>query len=196
MSIRNLNNRPIGQIFESYFIKYSLFHNLYEQILTTFKCTPKVLWSKHKVKLYKKMVEKLEKTDITLKKAIETLKANDIRWVHSTFVNIRGILQDMVLPAREYLNGSTFNEGIGFDGSSVRGFKSIEESDMIFMPDPKTLAIMPWVTDEKQKSATILVSMKSTEEKNHQLLIREATWRKESWKKPKQWGTRAFSLLN
>lgn len=78
----------------------------------------------------------MEKTDIT-KKAIETLKANNIRWVHSTFIDVRGILQDMVLPAREYLNGSAFNEGIGFDGSSVRGFKSIEESDMIFMPDPK-----------------------------------------------------------
>jgi glutamine synthetase len=97
----------------------------------------------------------MEKTE-TSKKAIETLKANNIRWVHSTFVDVRGILQDMVLPSREYLNGSAFNEGIGFDGSSVRGFKSIEESDMIFMPDPKTLAVMPWVTDEKQKSAIIL----------------------------------------
>ena len=65
-------------------------------------------------------------------------------------------LQDMVLPAREYINGAAFTEGIGFDGSSVRGFKSIEESDMIFMPDAKTLSIMPWVTDEAQKSAIIL----------------------------------------
>ena len=90
------------------------------------------------------------------KKAIETLKTNNIRWVHSAFVDVRGILQDMVLPAREYLSGAAFTEGIGFDGSSVRGFKSIEESDMIFMPDAKTLAIMPWVTEEGQKSAIIL----------------------------------------
>ena len=62
----------------------------------------------------------------------------------------------MVLPARDYLSGEAFTAGIGFDGSSVRGFKSIEESDMIYMPDPKTLSIMPWVTDEKQKSAIIL----------------------------------------
>ncbi len=77
--------------------------------------------------------------DEQMKKAIETLKTNNIRWVHSAFVDVRGILQDMVLPAREYLNGAAFTEGIGFDGSSVRGFKSIEESDMIFMPDAKTL---------------------------------------------------------
>ena len=79
----------------------------------------------------------------SIKKAIETLKTNKIRWVHSAFVDVRGILQDMVLPAREYLSSAAFTEGIGFDGSSVRGFKSIEESDMIFMPDAKTLAIMP-----------------------------------------------------
>ena len=72
------------------------------------------------------------------------------------FVDVRGILQDMVLPAREYVSGAAFTEGIGFDGSSVRGFKSIEESDMIFMPDAKTLCVMPWETDEKQKSAIIL----------------------------------------
>ena len=94
--------------------------------------------------------------DETIRKAIETLKTNKIRWVHSAFVDVRGILQDMVLPAREYVSGGAFTEGIGFDGSSVRGFKSIEESDMIFMPDAKTLAIMPWVTDEAQKSAIIL----------------------------------------
>ena len=94
--------------------------------------------------------------DEQVKKAMETLKANNIRWVHSAFVDVRGILQDMVLPAREYLSGTAFTEGVGFDGSSVRGFKSIEESDMIFMPDAKTLSIMPWVTDEAQKSAIVL----------------------------------------
>jgi glutamine synthetase len=89
--------------------------------------------------------------DGQIKKAIETLKANNIRWVHSAFVDVRGILQDMVLPAREYLRSAAFTEGVGFDGSSVRGFKSIEESDMIFMPDAKTLVIMPWVTENYKK---------------------------------------------
>jgi glutamine synthetase, type I len=98
------------------------------------------------------MVDKVD----SVKKAVDTLKSNDIKWVHSAFVDIRGILQDMVLPAREYLSGNAFTAGIGFDGSSVRGFKSIEESDMIFMPDAKTLSIMPWETDPVQKSAIVL----------------------------------------
>ena len=90
------------------------------------------------------------------KKAIDTLKKNKVRWVHSAFVDIRGLMQDMIVPARDYTEGNAFTAGIGFDGSSVRGFKSIEESDMILMPDPDTLAILPWAAEENQKSAIIL----------------------------------------
>lgn len=96
------------------------------------------------------------KEDETLKKAIESLKGNKVRWVHSTFVDLRGLMQDMVIPAREYTDGTAFTSGLGFDGSSVRGFKSIDESDMILMPDPRTLAMIPWTSDENQKSAIVI----------------------------------------
>ncbi|RLI45113.1 glutamine synthetase, partial [Candidatus Bathyarchaeota archaeon] len=75
-----------------------------------------------------------------VKKAVEILKKNKIRWIHSTFVDIRGLMQDVVVPARKYIEGDAFLSGIGFDGSSIRGFKPIEESDMILKPDPETLA--------------------------------------------------------
>ncbi|MCX8171402.1 MAG: glutamine synthetase beta-grasp domain-containing protein, partial [Candidatus Bathyarchaeota archaeon] len=91
--------------------------------------------------------------DESIKAAIETLKVNGVRWVHAAFVDIRGLMQDMVVPAREFIDGDAFKTGLGFDGSAVRGFKSIEESDMVLMPDPKTLAILPWTNDENQKSA-------------------------------------------
>ncbi|MCD6530250.1 type I glutamate--ammonia ligase [Candidatus Bathyarchaeota archaeon] len=91
-----------------------------------------------------------------MEKAITILKENKVRWVHSTFVDIRGLMQDVVIPAREYVSGDAFRNGIGFDGSSIRGFKSIEESDMILKPDPDTLAVIPWTTDEIQKSAIII----------------------------------------
>jgi len=71
-------------------------------------------------------------------------------------VDIRGLMQDMVIPARDYIDGSAFASGLGFDGSSIRGFKSIESSDMIFMADPRTLAIIPWNSEECQKSAIVL----------------------------------------
>jgi len=88
--------------------------------------------------------------------AKESLKKNKIRWVHTAFVDIRGLMQDVVIPAKQYTEGQVLTAGIGFDGSSVRGFKTIEESDMILKPDPETLAIIPWTTDEKQRSAIIL----------------------------------------
>jgi len=88
--------------------------------------------------------------------AKESLKKNKIRWVHTAFVDLRGLMQDVVIPAKQYTEGQALTAGIGFDGSSVRGFKTIEESDMILKPDPSTLAIIPWTTDEKQKSAIIL----------------------------------------
>src|SRR3972149_4559437 len=91
-----------------------------------------------------------------VKKAIETLKTNKVRWIHSAFIDMRGLMQDMVIPVRDYIDGSAFTSGLGFDGSSIRGFKSIEESDMIFMPDAKTIAMIPWTSDEYQKSAIIL----------------------------------------
>ena len=51
--------------------------------------------------------------DEALERAIESLKKHKIRWVHSTFVDIRGLMQDVVMPAREFINGSAFKAGIG-----------------------------------------------------------------------------------
>ena len=91
-----------------------------------------------------------------VKKAIEILEKNRVRWVHSTFVDIRGLMQDVVVPARAYVEGDAFTHGIGFDGSSVRGFKPIDESDMVLKPDPETLAIIPWTQDDAQRSAIVI----------------------------------------
>lgn len=101
-------------------------------------------------------MERSDFIDESMRRAIETLKVNRVRWVHAAFVDIRGLMQDMVIPAREFIDGDAFRSGLGFDGSAVRGFKSIEESDMVLMPDPKTLAILPWMEDESQKSAIII----------------------------------------
>ena len=91
-----------------------------------------------------------------LREVISSLKENGVRWVHTTFVDIRGLMHDVVIPAKRFTEGTAFDTGIGFDGSSVRGFKSIVESDMVLTPDPETLKVIPWIADEKQKSAIIL----------------------------------------
>jgi glutamine synthetase len=79
----------------------------------------------------------------------------EVENVHCFFSDIRGILQSFTIPVREFTEGDAYETGIGFDGSSIRGFKSIEESDMIWMPDKPTMRIIPWINDPMQKSALI-----------------------------------------
>ncbi len=88
-----------------------------------------------------------------MEEAKKVLKDNNIKQVLCAFSDVRGILQMFSIPAREFIEGSVFENGIGFDGSSVRGFKSIEMSDMVWMPDTSTIKIIPWIEDPIQKTA-------------------------------------------
>ncbi len=80
------------------------------------------------------------------------LKENGVKQVLCAFSDLRGYLMTFSIPAREFIEGNAF-EGIGFDGSSIRGFKSIEQSDMLWIADPKTIRVVPWISDPTQKSA-------------------------------------------
>jgi glutamine synthetase len=59
------------------------------------------------------------------------------------FVDVPGLWQHFSIPVRE-LTEELFEEGIGFDGSSIRGFQTIDESDMLLMPDPATAVMDPF----------------------------------------------------
>ncbi|MEM3031261.1 MAG: type I glutamate--ammonia ligase [Candidatus Micrarchaeia archaeon] len=68
----------------------------------------------------------------------------NIRWVDLQFVDVAGFLHHITIPAHQ-LDAEAFAEGIGkLDGSSVRGFKKISESDMVVVPDADTYARIPW----------------------------------------------------
>ena len=58
------------------------------------------------------------------------------------FTDLPGIWQHFTIPVRD-LTEELFEEGIGFDGSSIRGFKMIHESDMLLVPDPATAFMDP-----------------------------------------------------
>lgn len=79
----------------------------------------------------------------TPKSAIEMAKKAGARIVDIKFVDTFGTWQHFSMPISE-LNEEIFSEGIGFDGSSIRGWKSIESSDMLAMPDPATAIIDPF----------------------------------------------------
>jgi glutamine synthetase len=59
------------------------------------------------------------------------------------FCDLPGLMQHFSSPAHE-LTSDAFEEGLGFDGSSIRGFQEIQESDMILVPDPNTVVIDPF----------------------------------------------------
>ncbi len=59
------------------------------------------------------------------------------------FCDLPGLMQHFAAPAHE-LSEEGFAEGYGFDGSSIRGFQEIQESDMLLMPDPDTCVVDPF----------------------------------------------------
>ncbi len=75
-------------------------------------------------------------------RAIETIRKNEVEFIHLWFTDVLGFLKTFVITADEL--DTAMNEGMGFDGSSIQGFARIQESDMIAMPDPTTLQILPW----------------------------------------------------
>jgi len=68
--------------------------------------------------------------------------AADVKIIDFKFIDLPGTWQHTSIPAVK-LDADSFVEGIGFDGSSIRGFQEIHESDMLLMPDPTTAFIDP-----------------------------------------------------
>ncbi len=79
---------------------------------------------------------------ITPKDVVKLVKDNNVKMIDFKFVDLPGIWQHYSIPAHR-LNEALFEDGIGFDGSSIRGFAQIQESDMLVFPDPETAFIDP-----------------------------------------------------
>ena len=71
------------------------------------------------------------------------VQKNKIQVIDFKFNDLPGLWQHFSVPAQELLGDGIWNDGIGFDGSSIRGFQKIQESDMILMPDPTTAVLDP-----------------------------------------------------
>lgn len=76
------------------------------------------------------------------KDVIQKAKESGVKIVDLRFVDLPGTWQHFSIPVQEMTEG-LFSEGIGFDGSSIRGFQHINESDMLLMPDAGTAFIDP-----------------------------------------------------
>ncbi len=80
---------------------------------------------------------------MTPKEAIEMARENEVRVVDLRFMDFPGLWQHFTVPISE-LEESSFEDGFGFDGSSIRGWQPIHASDMLVIPDAATAKIDPF----------------------------------------------------
>ncbi len=76
-------------------------------------------------------------------KVLKLIKEKNIRYVDFRFADVRGVQQHITYPAA-MVDESTFEDGKMFDGSSISGWKGINESDMVLMPDASTAVVDPF----------------------------------------------------
>ena len=74
---------------------------------------------------------------------LKLAKEKDVRIVDLRFMDLPGLWQHFSVPAHQ-LTEASFQEGFSFDGSSIRGFQAINESDMMVIPDPEAMFLDPF----------------------------------------------------
>ncbi len=80
---------------------------------------------------------------MTPKEVLDFAKKNKVMLVDLKFIDFPGIWQHFSVPFSE-IDEKTFSDGLGFDGSSIRGWQAIHASDMLIVPDPNTAILDPF----------------------------------------------------
>jgi glutamine synthetase len=80
---------------------------------------------------------------MTPKEVMDLIKQKDVKYVDFRFMDLPGIWQHTTSPVK-FFDEDVFKDGKGFDGSSIRGFQAINESDMLLIPDPNSAFIDPF----------------------------------------------------
>jgi glutamine synthetase len=81
---------------------------------------------------------------MTAKELLKVVKEQEIRLIDIRFCDFLGTWQHTTIPSHQFTE-DFFEEGLGFDGSSIRGWQAINNSDMILIPDPATAFIDPFM---------------------------------------------------
>jgi glutamine synthetase len=84
---------------------------------------------------------------MTADKILKTLEDDKYKFVDLRFCDTMGKEQHVTLPIAA-VDEDLFEEGKMFDGSSISGWKGINESDMVLMPDPETAVKDPFANDK------------------------------------------------
>lgn len=79
-------------------------------------------------------------------KVLQLIKDNDVKFIDMRFTDTKGKEQHVTLPAK-LADDEFFDDGKMFDGSSIAGWKGINDSDMVLMPEPETAVLDPFFDD-------------------------------------------------
>jgi glutamine synthetase len=86
----------------------------------------------------------MAKASTPIENVLSFIKSNKIQYIDFKFMDFPGQWQHFTVPVSEF-SAKSFEDGFGFDGSSIRGWKAINESDMLIMPDPETMFLDPFI---------------------------------------------------
>jgi glutamine synthetase len=86
----------------------------------------------------------------------------NIEFVDIRFADLCGRWQHFTLPVDGFSEGD-FKEGLGFDGSSIQGFQSIQASDLLLFPDPTTAFVDPFAADKTLVLVADIIAPKTGE---------------------------------
>lgn len=78
------------------------------------------------------------------------IKQENVRFIRLQFVDINGTVKNMAVPSEQI--DKVLNNECMLDGSSIKGFRSIETSDMYFYPDLSTFSLLPWRHNKEENS--------------------------------------------
>jgi len=84
----------------------------------------------------------------------KVVKEQNVKFIRLQFVDINGQVKNMALPSEQI--DRILNNEIMLDGSSIKGFRSIETSDMYFYPDKSTFCLLPWRNKEGYNVARLI----------------------------------------
>ncbi|HJW29943.1 MAG TPA: glutamine synthetase beta-grasp domain-containing protein, partial [Saprospiraceae bacterium] len=81
-----------------------------------------------------------KRVDADISRVFKMIKDHGVKMIDFKFMDFPGQWQHFSVPVSQ-LSEDSFEEGFGFDGSSIRGWKAINESDMLIIPDARTAFI-------------------------------------------------------
>lgn len=125
---------------------------------------------------------------MSAEQVLKTIKEKQIEWVDFRFTDLSGRTHHITLPAKE-VDEDTFVNGVAFDGSSIPGFRGIEESDMVMMPDPTSTYVDPFTA---HPTLNVLCDIYTPDGDRYERDPRSIATRAEDYLKTSGVGTAAF----